>query len=172
MRLWPIPGGDIDQLKGYLKSKLRMDESFIKDELGEVEIRRVRDQRNRKKDEYLVTFESKQIRDTVKAAAPNLANFRDEAGMRLHVPDHLQKEFQALMNISYDLKKRHPNLKRNVKFDEDDLGLFMDVRPDEGKEWKRIKPSQATHLTKRKNKSRTADLGDDELKSMLGDESD
>ena len=49
--------------------------------------------------------ESKQIRDAVKASAANLANHRDTAGMRLHVPDHLQRDFRALMNLSFDLKK-------------------------------------------------------------------
>ena len=48
--------------------------------------------------------------------------------MRLHVPDHLQKWFQALMNLSYDLKKKRPDLKRNVKFDEDRLDMFMDIQ--------------------------------------------
>ena len=56
--------------------------------------------------------------------------------MRLHVPDHLQRDFQALMNLSFDLKKRHPGLKRNIKFDEEDMGLFMDLKLGEDKDWK------------------------------------
>ena len=114
--------------------------------MGKVVLAKTRNPRNRNKnaDEYIATFESKQVRDAVKAAASNLANHRDTAGMRLHVPDHLQRDFQALMNLSYDLKKRHPDLKRNIKFDEEDMGLFMDIRLDAEREWKRDKPGWRT----------------------------
>ena len=80
----------------------------------------------------IVTFENKHLRDAVKANASILANHRDEAGMRLDIPEHLKRDFHALMNLSFDLKKRYPGLKRNVKFDEEDCGLFMDVRLKEG----------------------------------------
>ena len=69
-------------------------------------MRRTREPRNKNKHEFIVTFETKQIRDAVKAVAPNLANFRETAGMRLHIPDHLQRDFHALMNLSFDLKKK------------------------------------------------------------------
>ena len=58
----------------------------------------------------------------------NLALCREEAGMRLNIPDHLKKDFAALMNLSYDLKRKDKDLKRNIKFDEDTLGLFMDIQ--------------------------------------------
>ena len=38
--------------------------------------------------------------------------------MWLHVSDHLQKQFMILMNLAYDLKRKDPVLKRNIKFDE------------------------------------------------------
>ena len=166
LRLWTIPGGERDQLEEYLRVKLRMDESFIREELGETTITRTKKPRNKKKDEYIVKFESKHIRDAVKAAATNLVNFRETAGMRLHVPDHLQRDFRTLMNVSYDLKKRHTELRRNVKFDEEDKGLFMDIRLDEGSEWKRVKPEHAAAAAKRRN--RTKDLDAKDLRSLLG----
>ena len=52
-------------------------------------------------------FETKEIRDAVKANAANLANFREMAGMRLHLPNFLQKQFKDLMALYYDLKKAH-----------------------------------------------------------------
>ena len=73
-------------------------------------------------------FENRADRDQVRAGAPALAQYREDAGMRLHIPDHLQRQFRALMNLSFDLKKRHPELKRNVKFDDDTLGLFLDIQ--------------------------------------------
>ena len=143
LRLWPVPGGDLAGLKDFLRTKLRMDEQFIEEELGEVHIKKHKDLRAKTKDEVFVQFDTKEVRDTVKAQASNLANFRDEAGMRLHLPNHLQKDFKALMALSYDLKKRNPDLKRNVKFDEDDLGLFMDVQFKRDGQWKRVKPEHA-----------------------------
>ena len=114
-----------------------------------------------------MTFESKHIRDAVKANASSLANHQETAGMRLHVPDYLQKDFQALMNLSYDLKQRHKGLKRNIKFDEEDNGLFMDFRLEEGAEWKRIKPSQARTANKKRT-NRTRNIGEGELMDLLG----
>ena len=171
LRLWPIEGGRKDSLEAFLLDKLRLEASFIKEELGQVTLMKPKEPRNKNKEEYIVTFESKQIRDAVKANASHLANHRETAGMRLHVPDHLQRDFQALMNLSYDLKKRHPALKRNIKFDEDDCGLFMDIRLSEDKEWSRVKPQQAYAATKARRK-KTRSLNEDDLKEMLGGESE
>ena len=112
-------GGNREGLKDFLVDKLRMDAELVDEEMGQVKIRKQIDGRkNIAKDEVCVTFESKGIRDAVKAMAPNLAN-HPEAGMKLHVPDHLQKVFKALMGLAYDLKKKYTGLRRNIKFDED-----------------------------------------------------
>ena len=133
--------------------------------MGQVVMTRTREPKNKNKDEYIVTFENKHVRDAVKASAANLANHRETAGMRLHVPDHLQKDFQALMNLSFDLKKKHPDLKRNVKFDEEDGGLFMDFKI--GADWKRVKPKQARAAVKERRK-RTSSLNEEDLRDLLG----
>ena len=175
LRLWPLIGGNKEGLEAYLRDKLRMDRSFIEEDLGEVTITKPRDMRNKEKfkDEYTVEFESKQVRDMVKAAAPNLANFRDTAGMRLDLPDHLQREFTALMNLSYDLKKKHAGLKRNVKFDETDRSLFMDIKLDGDSDWRRIKPADAeAAVRRRKRNNDTKDLEGEELRSLLGSDSE
>ena len=142
LRLWPVPGADRPALLEYLRTKTRMDEDFIDKDLGEVAIKH-RDPKSKVTDEVVVRFETKEVRDMIKANASNLANFRDEAGMRLHLPNHLQKDFKSLMGLSYDLKKRHSDLKRKVKFDESDLGLFMDIQLRKDGPWKRVKPEQA-----------------------------
>ena len=170
LRLWPIPDGSKESLEDYLENKLRMDRTFKGEDLGQVVLTKVREPKNKNKDEFVVLFESKQVRDEIKAAASNLANHRETAGMKLHVPDHLQKEFQSLMNLSYDLKKKHPALKRNIKFDEDDGGLFMDLQSEEGAEWRRVKPSQAQAANKRRGNGRTRSIEEGELKDLLGEE--
>ena len=112
------------------------------------------------------------MRDAVKASASNLANFRETAGMRLHVPNHLQRDFHALMNLSYDLKKKHPALKKNIKFDEEDGGLFMDPKLEEESDWKRVKPLHAIAANKKRRTQRTKSLGEEELMSLLSEEED
>ena len=173
LRLWPVPEGTVDGLKVFLKEKLRMDERFIEEDLGEVLVRKHKDLRAKNKDEIFVQFESKEVRDIVKAQAPNLANYRETAGMRLHLPNHLQKDFKALMGLSYDLKKRNPDLKRNVKFDEDDLGLFMDIQFEKDGVWKRVKPDQARRSSEaagQRNGRGPEKMLDEEIVSRLGEE--
>ena len=135
LRLWPVVGRE--GLDDYLKSNLNMDHDSIKD-LGEVRVRKVLERKPRYKDEAIVTFEDKRIRDMVKAQAYKLANKGDDAGMRLHLPDHLQKSFRALMGLSYDMKKKFTGLKRSIKFDEDALDLYMDFQTAAGDDWRRI----------------------------------
>ena len=175
LRLWPVVGGNREGLEAYLKDKLRMDASFIEEDLGPVKISRPRDVRNKDKikDEYVVEFENKHVRDVIKASAANLANFRESAGMRLDLPDHLQRDFTSLMNLSYDLKRKHAGLRRNVKFDEQDKGLFMDLKLDEESDWRRIKPAQAEAAGRRRKKNGGArGMDEEELMSLLGSESE
>ena len=65
-----------------------MDEDLAETDLGEVRIRRTREPKSKNKNEYVVTFKSKQVRDEIRAHASNMVN-QDLEGMRLHVPDHL-----------------------------------------------------------------------------------
>ena len=119
----------------------------------------------------MAEFETKEVRDMIKAQAPNLANFGDECGMRLQIPGHLQRDFRSLMSLSYELKKKNPDLKRNVKFDENDLGLFMDIQVKRNGRWNRVKPEQARKAVEDTigNGASTGPdtLGEDELSSLL-----
>ena len=137
--------------------------------MGEVIVKRNVERRPKNKDEVCVEFENKQIRDTIKAQGPQLANYREEAGMRLQIPDSLQKDFKALMAIAYDMKKTNKDLKRNVKFDEEALGLYMDIQTEKEGEWKRVRPHQAYRaLDNRKNRDGPAEMDEDEISSLLG----
>ena len=87
--------------------------------------------------------------------------------MKLHVPDHLRRDFQTLMNLSYDLKKKNPDLKRNIKFDEDDLGLYMDLKLRKDGQWNRVKPSQALAANKNRGRSVTKELVENDIRELL-----
>ena len=60
----------------------------------------------------------------------------------MEVPHHLKSDFRVLEDICFQMKKTHPNMKRSVKFDDDRLGLMVDVNL-VGDDWKRIRPDQA-----------------------------
>ena len=139
------------------------------EDIGEVRIKKFMERKPKYKDEVIVTFAEKATRDAVKAQAYLLAEHREEAGMRLHIPDHLQKSFRALMNLSYELKKKHPALKRNIKFDEDNLDLFMDILTTPDGAWRRVDREQALKFNaKRRNNEPASTIGSEELEELLG----
>ena len=165
LRLWPIPGATLSSLSAYLSENLGM--SDVELDPAEVHIKRVIERKPRYKDEAIVTFEDKALRDAIKAQAHRLADHRDEAGMRLHIPDHLQKVFRALMNLSYELKKKNPELKRSVKFDEDNLSLFMDIQSKPSSDWRRVDCAQALKFNEGRRTTTVSALGADELDDLL-----
>ena len=158
-------------VKEFLKERLALDERFVEEDMGSVIVRRNVERKPKNKDEVCVEFENKQVRDAIKAQGPNLAKFRDEAGMRLEIPDGLQKDFKALMALAYDLKQTRKELKRNVKFDEENLGLFMDIQSAKDGEWKRIRPHQA-HRAMKERRGGPADMDEEEILSLLGEQSE
>lgn len=81
LRLWLVPGGTMASLEKYMTDFLNLPQDFVEHDLGRVEIRKQFDKRSKQQHEVVVTFESKEIRDAVKANAPNLANHQDEAVM-------------------------------------------------------------------------------------------
>ena len=105
----------------------------------------------------------------MKAKAVNLANCRKEAGVRLELSDHLQKDFRLFMNVAYDL---HKDLKGSIKFDEEDTELFMDVQIEKDGVWKRIKPDQAKELSKRRRRGGPEQLDTQELRSLVGSDAE
>ena len=170
LRLWPVK--DREDLDKYLSDKLDMDKEFIED-MGEVGIRRVIERKPKYKDEAIVTFEDKRIRDAVKAQAYKLGNSGDEIGMRLHLPDHLQKSFRALMGLSFDMKKKFPGLRRSVKFNEDTMDLYMDIQTSNEADWRRIEAEQAVKAAARRpgrgDSNRTTLMAED-IEGLLGGE--
>ena len=170
LRLWPVRNKE--DLEEYLEKKLNMDREFIED-MGEVNIRRVIERKPKYKDEAVVTFQDKRIRDAVKAQAYKLGNSGDELGMRLHLPDHLQKSFRALMGLSFDMKKKFPGLRRSVKFDEDALDLFVDIQTSNEADWKRIDAAQAVKAASKRpgrgNNTRGTLMAED-IEKMLGED--
>ena len=146
IRLWPVAEPTRECLSRFLVDRLGMKKEEEAD-LGPITIRKVRKRKPRHKDEIVATFDTAETRDYVKSLAPYLANHQDEAGMRLQIPDHLQRLFRVFMNLSFDLKKKHQELKRSVKFDDLGMTLYMDVQLQRDGPWRRIDPDQALKLS-------------------------
>ena len=125
------------------------------------------------RDEVVAVFISQEVRDTVKRAARELAGDRD-AGIRLEIPRYLQPSLKALEAVSYALKKKHPALKRNVKFDDEFLDLVLDFNLDPsrpGSSWRKLRPRQARSVRQKlvvSSSGPAEEVGDDELDTMLG----
>ena len=133
-------------------------------------VTKVRDPRSKLEDEAVVKFEMKELRDAVKAQGPNLAKFKDDAGMRLEIPNFLQKDFKILMRLAYLLKKTNPDLRRNAKFDEDCCELFLDMQLKKDSQWKRVKPEDARKVVQGRLAEGLSELGADELKNMIDED--
>ena len=132
LRLWPISkeGNLKERTEEFLVNELLLDQQHA---VGlSFEVKRVgnsarsRDSAPRTiRDEVLVVFESVRDRDDVRSFAKNLE--RPGRGLRLEVPDHLWPSFRVLQSIGYELKQKHPGLKRNVLFDDENKNLKLDV---------------------------------------------
>ena len=139
----------INTVKFIQKILLVSEEEFMEKDI--VRIRRVRSARNSKSPhEVMVTFDEKYSRDRVAAHARNLADHWDEndnptAGMRLDYPSFLSGTFRDLEWYGAHLRRTHgQGTRRNIKFDEEKMSLYMDVKlPGEKTNWLRVSPEMA-----------------------------
>ena len=140
LRLWPISGRDLLlAVKSFLVDNLDYTRDFVED-LGQCRVDRVVDPRSKVQQEVVVEFPTPAIRDAIKASGHKLQGKR--AGIRMEIPHFLKSDFVVLQSISYRMKMANPDMKRSVKFDDEKLGLFLDVQLP-GEEWRRIRPDQA-----------------------------
>ena len=111
-------------------------------------------------------FPDATTRDAVRSAAFNLAG--SNAGMRLEIPDNLRASLRALESVSYKWKKRHPGLKRNVKFDDEVMDLVLDIKIDDNATWRKIRPEQAMAVKlSLPSQDDEAEMDSNELHSMM-----
>ena len=140
----------------------------ICEEIDSYEVRRVRSARGRVENEVCVTFPDVETRDAVRASAPNLAG--KKMGMRLEIPEYLRPSLRALESMSYLMKQSNPQLKRNIKFDDERMDLVMDVRLAPEKPWQKIRPDQALEAKKGRaapSREQTTELDSTALRTLL-----
>ena len=148
IRLWPISGETELEIKeevlAFLTSALGFPLSRL-DGLAGVGIRRTNQLRNSPiYDEVSVSFPDTYLRDEIMSRGSRLSGFVDDsgrptAGMRMEIPPHLESHFKLLREISFSLRSNHGRGTRTyVKFDDDAMDLFLEVRLQGERSWTRI----------------------------------
>ena len=114
-----------ESFSDFMQTRLRMSRSLMS-KMGDISIQKVFAAPGAKiQDVVVVVFADQEVRDAVKRAAKELAG-DTEAGMRLELPRRLQPSLKALESVSYALKQRNKEMKRNIKFDDEAMDLVLD----------------------------------------------
>ena len=167
LKAWPVSGEDLqDAFRVFLSQKLGLSDPIIT-ALGEIKVERRPGKVAAQKLEVLATFISKEERDLVKGAGPNLAG-QENVGLMIHVPGHLLDHLHVLNNVGYNIKQKFPGTRRAVKFDDENQDLFMDIKV--GEQWKRITPTEAKQVASEIPKPSNAgsrSLSVEDLSSLL-----
>ena len=120
------------------------------------------------KNECIVTFDEKRVKDKVRAGASNLAGMSDH-GVRIDIPNFLRSNFRSLEALGFALKKKHKDLRRAVKFNDEALDLVMDMRTTDEADWVRIRPDAARRARANMPEAREGpvELSDVEISSLF-----
>ena len=148
VRIWPVAAGsnqDLWKATGeFFFRILEVPESNLSEDSVEsvrkiFPVRSKGKPRSRVKDEVRVLFKDIETRDMIYSYAPNLAEKRNEAGMRLEVPSHLLGQFKTLEKYGRHLKSTHgQQLKWHIKYDDAELCMFLNVKLSEEDRWSRV----------------------------------
>ena len=165
LRLWPVRGADLQVAAlNFLQEKLLLARDRLQP--NDIQVTEVYTPPDAKaKDQVLVLFPSVRIRDEVRALSRNLGG-DTTAGVQLEVPDHLRGKFQTFQSLAYQLKKKHPLLKRNIKLVDSNLGLVMDVKLDGDSGWKAVQYEDANAILPQ-TRSRSTSFSRTELSNLL-----
>ena len=167
LRMWPIAGPDLAQgVIDFLRDRLLLPaDNYPADKLS---VQRVTSTPSSGiKDQVIVKFDSVRLRDEAKSAARNLGGSDRSIGLQLEAPDHLRSHYQAFQKLGFQIKNKHPGLKRNVKFDDIEKALVMDIKTCTDSDWKTLTYIDAKTLLKKAKSVPRSTLGRAELDSLI-----
>ena len=99
--------------------------------------------------EYIVTFADVESRDAIKSYASGLASCQGNAGLRLDVPPCLKGSFKILNEHGIAMMKIYgKEVKRNIRFDDRNTDLMMDIKLPTSPAWHNITIEQAREAKK------------------------
>lgn len=162
MRAWPISGDDSDSLnaafRDFAVEALQVPDTVVR-ETRFVDIIHVRSSPNNAIYlEALITFKEVSDRDYYFAKACNLAECRNDdgtpsAGLCLDIPLFLLPTFKILNEHGYDIRNVNSReTRRYIKFDEENLSLFLEVKLPGNHKWIKIRPDQARSFNEEKER--------------------
>ena len=150
---YPIEGETTEAMMMALQKFITNDMQIPKGEVKRSQIelvRRVRSTRNaRARNELLVLFSDTESRDFVLSHAKNLADHKDTAGkptagVRIEVPNALLNTKRDFEQYGYALRNElGSDFKRNIRYDDANRTLVMDVKYPGNVKWERITFDQA-----------------------------
>lgn len=152
IRIWPIETEETatdEDVRDFFHHKMRVPASLA----NEVTLDVVRPAprghpRSKVHNEYVVAFGDQEGRDAIKAYANKLAEWNGQAGLRLEVPDHLKGSYKILEQHANTLRNLYgTGVKRNIKFDDRNDNLMLDVKLPTGPKWHNITIKQATEAS-------------------------
>ena len=165
LRLWPVKGETLtESVVRFLVEKLLCPIGKVSEADFTAE-RVISRPDNAVQDQVVVKFSSVRLRDEIKSLGKNLGGHDRTVGMQLEPPDHLRSQYQAFQKLAFQMKKKSPGLRRNIKFYDGEMCLTMDVlRP--GEEWRTILYDDAKAILK-KTRDRVESLSRDELEDLV-----
>ena len=96
-----------------------------------------------------MTFAEREERDTIKSYARGLATAKGAAGLRLDIPDHLKGSHKILEEHAYAMIDMYgKEVRRNIKFDDRNENLMMDIKLPNSARWHNISMRQAIEARK------------------------
>ena len=116
-----------------------------------VGVRKWKGARGSSSEEVIVIFRDVDTHDLACSHARNLgeqivAPGEKKSNIRLDIPAHLLETFRTLDKHGHLLKQKYgQHLRRHVRFDDENLSLYLDVRKNSSSPWERIMPEQARH---------------------------
>ena len=163
LRIWPIDGSGREEIRksvvDFMSGALEMND--VEKNIGIESVERTGDARGGGVvyDEVVVCFADVETRDTVFRRGNKLAGYIDEnrrptCGIRLHITEKMKPAFNVLQRYGFLLKKKHPSLKKYVKFDDYQRSLFIQVRLEEGGEWLNVTPEEAGDFVRENDRRR------------------
>ena len=132
LRLWPVPGTDMDLMKEalrFIQEKLKVPDTVFRITDFERVRRMMAPKKSNVNHEVSVVFKTKIIRDGVSSYGRSLAQYKDDngwptAGLRLEYPAHLAQDFRCLEWYGREMRVSHgQGTRRNIKFDDEDESL-------------------------------------------------
>ena len=163
LRLWPVCEPLEDGVRQFLVDNLKLTEARanrINFTVCQLDSR----PDSPAQDQALVTFSTVRERDEVRSKASNLRGGDKSVGCQLEPPDFLRAQYKSFQNLAFCMKKKNPDLKRNIKFNDESQTLVMDVKMDGN--WKTVEYATAKNILKVRSQG-TSTITGGELKTFL-----